>query len=140
MLPQWLRDLGTVSSVLSFVASIFIIIKTWRIARHYQQLAIVPRTKRQLRIHLKNLDIHIKNKNSAEIRKVVASTISLVTHLKSITFGVTRKSAKKTLIEAMSISAIDESAFSIADVDRLQLMLIELETDIGQFIEQKKWE
>ena len=140
MLPQWMQDLGTIASILSLLASGFIILKTWRIARHYQQLAIIPKTKRQLRIHLKNMDTHIRNKNLTEIRKVVASVTSVVTHLESITFGVTRQSARKTLIEANTIILIDESAFTIADVDRLYLMLIELETDIGQFIDQKKWE
>lgn len=138
--PVWVHDFGSVASILSLVFSVWAIAKVHLATQHFRQLALIPQFKSKVTGHLRNLDAQRLEKDWRSFKREAAEAIATTDHAIVLLSGSAKTSVKVARQHARKVRDVDSSGFHDESAERLVLALIETESHLKYFIENKKWQ
>lgn len=138
--PQWVHDLGSLSSILSLIATIVVAWKISTITKHYRELALVPQLKTKTSTHLKNLEKTMKSKDWLAFQKEAAVVTATIENAEMYIQGTAKPLAMKTIASARIITRSQSQDFLHAEANELVVLLTEIDATLQLSIESKKWQ
>lgn len=138
--PQWVHDLGSISSILSLIATIFVAWKISTIVKHYRELALVPQLRDKTSSHLKNLDKCLKAKDWLGFQKEAAIVTATIESAVQYVDRPSKPQVLKTISIARGITQSQSPNFLHNEANELIVSLVEIDAKLQLRIENKKWQ
>lgn len=135
-----MNDASTVILIVSFGVSLYVAWQVRTITRHYRQLALVPKIKRRLVVHLKGLEKSIDTKDWKIFRMEAAGVKAITGQAIHVVSSSARRAASNAHKKAILVTESKAKSFPKIVAEDLHLAMVELERQLDLLIEDKKWE
>ena len=139
-LPQWGHDLGSVASAVSLAISFYVAYRVYEISQHYQALALTPQLLKQIKGHNKNLDNSYVSKDWPGFQKEAARVRPTTRDLLKFVDRPLKKTIKSAIAKCDLITKSRSLNFNEPNARELMLLVVEIEADLKNHIENKKWQ
>lgn len=137
--PHEINELGTITSFLSLIISLYVAYTVHSISKHYKALALIPNVKKRLTGQIKNLLTLKENKDWQGFKDETAAVVANIKFVIELTSGAVKKSAVKCQKCSKKIIDNDSSSFPAADAENFSLSLRTLQMDLENLIQKDKW-